>query len=155
VLRSGSDMNNIYCNMFYLLKTLFRLLIGLFNSVPIVTTINCDTVTGLHTLQTVLTNLFTLFSSVHLFTVQRGSYTSLTELHTPNLTVLQHTQSLEVTVSLNWLTSQLSHTITDYHTFGSSSRDCFYVSTVFCLASQSTLSHTPLSRPLILFPVAT
>jgi hypothetical protein len=68
-----------------LLKTAFRLLTGLFNNLQTVTTINCYSVTGLHTLQTLLTNLFTLSSVVFTY-LQYNTYsqTSLW-LHDPLL----------------------------------------------------------------------
>jgi hypothetical protein len=87
---------DIYCNVFFLLKPPFGLLTGLFNNLPVVTTIDYYKVTGLHTLQTLLTNLFTLSSVVFTYS-QRGSYPSLCELHTPNIAVLQYSHSLEVT----------------------------------------------------------
>jgi hypothetical protein len=77
-----------------LLKTPFRLVIGLFNNLQIVTTINYYNISGLHTLQTLLTNLFTLASVVFMY-LQCGSYRSLCELHTPNITVPQYSQVLK------------------------------------------------------------
>jgi uncharacterized membrane protein len=74
----------------------FGLITGLFNNLPIVTTINYYIVMGLHTLQTLLTNLFTLSSVVFTY-LQRGSYPSLTESHTPNIAVQQCSQGLEDT----------------------------------------------------------
>jgi hypothetical protein len=74
----------------------FGLLIGLFNNLPTVTTIIYNTVAGFHTLQTLLTNLFTLSSIVFTYS-QRGSYPSPIESHTPNAIVLQYSHSLKVT----------------------------------------------------------
>jgi hypothetical protein len=73
--------------------TPFGLLTGLINSLPIVTTINYYNVTGLHTLQTLHNNLFTLSSLVFTY-LKRGGYSSLTEVHTPNITVLQYSRRI-------------------------------------------------------------
>jgi hypothetical protein len=70
------------------------LVIGLFNNLQLGTTINYNTVAGLHTLQTLHYNLFTLSSVVFTY-LQRGSYPSLTESHTPNVIVLQNSQVLK------------------------------------------------------------
>jgi hypothetical protein len=49
-----------YCNVFLLLKTPFGLLTGLFNNLQVVTTINYYNVSSLHTLQTLLTIIYSL-----------------------------------------------------------------------------------------------
>jgi hypothetical protein len=64
----------------------------LFNNLPIGTTVNYYKVMGLHTLQTLHNNLFTLSSVVFMY-LYRGSYPSHCELRTPNLTVLQYSHS--------------------------------------------------------------
>jgi hypothetical protein len=94
VLLWNTNILKNYCNMFCPLKTPFGLLTGLFNNLPVVTTITDNTVMVLHTLQTLLTNLFTLFSVVFTYS-QRGSYPSPIELHTPNITVPQYSQVLK------------------------------------------------------------
>jgi hypothetical protein len=66
--------------MFLPLKTPFGLLTGLFNNLQVVATINYDTV---YTLYKLHKNLFTL-SSVGFIYLKRGSFTTVTELHTSN-----------------------------------------------------------------------
>jgi hypothetical protein len=58
------DNLNMYCNVFLLLTTQFRLLVGLCNNLQVVTTNTrtYNTVTGLQTLQTIYNSLFTLSS---------------------------------------------------------------------------------------------
>jgi hypothetical protein len=86
-----------YCNMFRLPLMPFGLLIGFTNNLQVVTTINYDTVAGLHTLQTIHTNLFTI-SSVGFTYPQYNTGAIPVSLYHP----------LPVP-------SQLSQTITDYH----------------------------------------
>ena len=83
-----------------LLKPPFRLLIGLFNNLQVVNIINYNTVTGLHNLQILSTNLFTLSSVV--------------------FTYSQYNMGA-IPVSLYYTLPIPSHTITSNHTFWYSS----------------------------------
>jgi hypothetical protein len=49
-----------YCNVFGRLETRFAFFIGFINNLQVVTTINYNTVAGLHNLQSLHTNLFSL-----------------------------------------------------------------------------------------------
>jgi hypothetical protein len=142
-----------------LLKTPLGLLIGLFNNLPIVTTINYYTVAGLHTLQTLHNNLFTLPSVVFTYS-QRGSYPSPIESHTPNITVLQYSHRILKThnKSLLFLAFQLLCTIVDYHikssnlVFGSSFRVRDSLTTTalgVCYILTVTTAHTLSYKPLV------
>jgi hypothetical protein len=87
----------VYCNVFCLLKTPFRLVIGLFNNLQVVTIITDNTVTGLHTLQALLTNLFTLSSVAFTLLITRELSKSHSTTHsqchcTTVLTSLEDTQ---------------------------------------------------------------
>jgi hypothetical protein len=74
-----------YCRLSQWLKTGFGLVIGFINNLQVVTAINYYTLADLHNVQSLHTNLFSLSALV------------LTKSHTPNITVLQHTQSLQIT----------------------------------------------------------
>jgi hypothetical protein len=77
---------------------------------------------GFPNLWTLHNNLFTLSSVVFTY-IERGSYPSLCELHTPNITVLQYSQSWSHTINLHFLSFQLSRTIKSSNpAFGSSFR---------------------------------
>jgi hypothetical protein len=76
-----------YCHVSQSLKTGFGFVIGFINNLQVITTINYYTIAALHNLQSLHTNLFSLSALV--FTdLQHRNYNSLTESHTPNITVL-------------------------------------------------------------------
>jgi hypothetical protein len=65
----------------------FGFVIGFINNPQVVTRITYYTIAGLHNLQSLHANLLSLSVAVSTY-LQHGSYTSLSELHTPNLTAL-------------------------------------------------------------------
>jgi hypothetical protein len=75
--------DNSYCKAFGRLETRFRYLNGFINNFQVVTTINYNTVTHLHNLQSLHANIPCLSPVVFTY-LYDGSYTSLTESHTSN-----------------------------------------------------------------------
>jgi hypothetical protein len=74
----------------------FGLVIGFINHLQVVTTNNYYTTADLHNLQSLDTNLLSLFPLVFIIRflatdLKHKSYKSLTKSHTPNITVLIHT----------------------------------------------------------------
>jgi hypothetical protein len=78
------------------LRRRFGLVIGFIWNLQVVTTNNYNTLADLHNLQSLNTNLLSL-SALVLTDLYHRNYKSLTKSHTPNITVLKHTESLQIT----------------------------------------------------------
>jgi hypothetical protein len=86
------------------LRRRFGLVIGFIGHLQIVTANNCNTIADLHNLQSLHSNLFIL-SALVLMDLSHRIYNTLTKSHIPNISVLQHTQSLQITryIFTDWL----------------------------------------------------